>query len=143
LLSHIVSSIVDHDVSVLHVSVDVLVLNFNNLSFLIYNVSSIKSEQLPPSWIGSCTSDVGGSSIGLNVKWVRFPVVILDGLGNTIEEPLLRFVIDSSSLHHNIVGTNTFGNSTKWKFGHNVEWSIDMEPKVFWYTLGLWTLSLI
>jgi hypothetical protein len=62
---------------------------------------------------------------------VRFPVVILDGLGNTIEEPLLRFVIDSSSLHHNIVGTNTFGNSTEWKFGFKVEWSADMEPKVF------------
>jgi hypothetical protein len=74
---------------------------------------------------------------------MRFPVVVPDCLGNTIKEPLLRSVIDSCSLHHNVIGSYTFSNSSKWKFGHNIEWSIDMETKVFRDSFSLWTLSFV
>jgi hypothetical protein len=49
LLSEIISSVGNLDVSVLHISVEVLVLNFNDLTFLVYEVSSLVSEDLPPS----------------------------------------------------------------------------------------------
>jgi hypothetical protein len=79
----------------------------------------------------------------LDVKRVRSPVVVLDGLGDSIEVPLLRSVVSSPSLHHDIVGTNTLSNSSEWKFGDQVEWSVDMESKVFVDSLGLWSLSFI
>jgi len=51
LLSEIVSisSVVDHDVSALHIGVEVLVLNFKDLTLLIDNVSTFSSPELPPS----------------------------------------------------------------------------------------------
>jgi hypothetical protein len=49
LLSEFISSVGNLDVSVLVVSVDTLVLNFNNLSFLVDDESALESEQLPPS----------------------------------------------------------------------------------------------
>jgi hypothetical protein len=48
-LSDVVSSVVDHDVSVFSISVEVLVLNFNNLTLLVDDVSTLVSEYLPPS----------------------------------------------------------------------------------------------
>jgi hypothetical protein len=47
---------------------------------------------------------------------VRLPVVVLDGLGDTIEVPLLGFYIVSPSLQPNIVGTVALSNSVEWKF---------------------------
>jgi hypothetical protein len=34
-------------------------------------------------------------------------------------------------------------NSSKWKFGNKVEWSVDMESKVFVQSLGLWAISFV
>jgi len=62
---------------------------------------------------------------------VRLPVVVLDSLGDTIEEPLLWSVVISLSLHLDIVGSNTFSNSSEWKLGDEIEWSIDVETEVF------------
>jgi hypothetical protein len=49
LLSEVSSFVGNLDVSVLSISVKVLVLNFNNLSFLVDNESTLISEDLPPS----------------------------------------------------------------------------------------------
>jgi len=49
LLSDIISSISNHNVSVLSIGVEILVLNFKNLSFLVYNESLLSSPELPPS----------------------------------------------------------------------------------------------
>jgi hypothetical protein len=50
LLSEVLTTlVVDLDVSVFHVSVKVLVLNFKNLALLVDNVSTFSSEDLPPS----------------------------------------------------------------------------------------------
>jgi len=62
---------------------------------------------------------------------VRLPVVVLDGLRDSIEVPLLCSSIVSPSLEPDVVGTVALSNSVEWKFGDKVEWSVDMETKVF------------
>jgi hypothetical protein len=49
LLSEVVSSVCYLDVSVLSISVFFLILNFDNLSFFVDKISSLVSEDLPPS----------------------------------------------------------------------------------------------
>jgi hypothetical protein len=49
LLSKVVTSISNLDVSVFSVSVKILVLNLKDLSFFVHNESSLSSEELPPS----------------------------------------------------------------------------------------------
>jgi hypothetical protein len=49
LLSNVITSITNLDVSVFVVSVDTLVLYFKDLTFLIDNESSFGSKELPPS----------------------------------------------------------------------------------------------
>jgi len=49
LLSEVIASIADLDVSVFGIGVEVLVLNFKNLTLLVYNISSFSSPELPPS----------------------------------------------------------------------------------------------
>jgi len=48
-LSEVIASIADLDVSVFGIGVEVLVLNFKNLTLLVYNISSFSSPELPPS----------------------------------------------------------------------------------------------
>jgi hypothetical protein len=43
----------------------------------------------------------------------------------------------------NIVGTNALSNSSEWKFGDEVEWSIDMESEFFVKSLSLRSLCFI
>jgi hypothetical protein len=74
---------------------------------------------------------------------VRLPVVVLDCLGDTIEVPLLGLGVDSPSLEPDVVSTVAFNHSTEWKIGLDVEWSVDMETKVFGDTLNLRTLSFV
>jgi hypothetical protein len=74
---------------------------------------------------------------------VRFPVVVLDCLGNSIEEPLLRSIVVSLSLHHNIVRSNALGNSSKWKLRNKVEWSIDVESPIFVNAFSLWAFGFV
>jgi hypothetical protein len=57
-LSDVISSVVDHDVSLFSISVEVLVLNFNYLSFFVDNESTFISEELPPSRVGSGASNI-------------------------------------------------------------------------------------
>jgi hypothetical protein len=49
LLSEILVSGIYHDISLLLIGSLFLVLNFENLSFLVNNVSTFSSEDLPPS----------------------------------------------------------------------------------------------
>jgi hypothetical protein len=74
---------------------------------------------------------------------MRFPVVVFNSLGYTIEEPLLWSIVVSLSLHPNIVSTVAFSNSSEWKLGDQIEWSVDMEAPSFVKSLGLWALSLV
>jgi hypothetical protein len=74
---------------------------------------------------------------------VRLPVVVLDGLGDLIEIPLLCFHIVSPSLQGNIVGTDTLNNSLHWQSRSNVEWSVDMETEVVVDSLGSYSISFI
>jgi len=60
---------------------------------------------------------------------VRFPVVILDGLRNFIEIPLLRSCVLSPSLQPDVVSTVALSNSIEWKFRDDVEWSVNVETK--------------
>jgi len=59
LLSDILAGVSNHNVSVFSISVQFLILNFKNLSFIISNESSLSSPELPPSGVGSSTSDIG------------------------------------------------------------------------------------
>jgi len=68
---------------------------------------------------------------------VRLPVVVLDGLGDSIEVPLLCSSIVSPSLQPNIVGTVALNNSVEWKLGDKVEWSVDVESEIFADSLSL------
>jgi hypothetical protein len=45
---------------------------------------------------------------------MRRPVIVLDGLGDTVEVPLLGFDILSPSLEPDIVGTVAFNYSLHW-----------------------------
>jgi len=74
---------------------------------------------------------------------VGLPVVVLDGLGDSIEVPLLCSSIVSPSLQPDVVSTVALSNSVEWKLGHKVEWSVDMESKVFADTLGLDCLCFV
>jgi hypothetical protein len=47
---------------------------------------------------------------------MRFPVVVLESLGNSIEVPLLGFGIISPSSHPNVVSTVALSNSSEWEF---------------------------
>jgi hypothetical protein len=46
---------------------------------------------------------------------VVLPVIVLDCLGDTIEEPLLGSDIVSPSLQPDVVGTVALSNSVEWK----------------------------
>jgi hypothetical protein len=74
---------------------------------------------------------------------VRFPVVVLNGLGDSIEVPLLCSSIVSPSLQPDVVSSVALSNSVEWKLGDKVEWSVDMESKVFADTLGLDCLCFV
>jgi len=67
---------------------------------------------------------------------VGLPVVVLDGLGDLIEVPLLSSNVLSPSVEPDIVSTVALSNSIHWESRNNVEWSIDVESKVFVETLG-------
>jgi hypothetical protein len=74
---------------------------------------------------------------------VRLPVVILDGLRDLVEEPLLLSHISSPSLEPDVVGTVALSNSLHWHSGSNIEWSIDMESKLFVESFCPQLLSLV
>jgi len=46
---------------------------------------------------------------------MRFPVVVLECLGDTIEEPLLGGNVLSPSLEPDVVGTMALSNSLEWQ----------------------------
>jgi hypothetical protein len=118
-------------------------LNFENLSFLVHNLSSLVSEELPPSWGGSGTSHISWSTVWLDIKWVALPVVALNGLGYLIEEPLLLSGTRSPSLEPDIVGTVAFSNSLEWQSWSHIEWSVDMEAELIVHSLGSILIRLI
>jgi len=118
-------------------------LNFKNLSFLIDNEAILISEHLPPSWVSSSASYISWATVGLDIKWVVLPLVILKSLGNSIEEPLLSQGIVSPSSLPDVVGTVALSNSVEWKFWNQIEWSVNMETKVLIEPLGLWSLCFI
>jgi hypothetical protein len=47
---------------------------------------------------------------------VRLPVVVLDGLRDAVEVPLLGLGVVSPSLQPDVVGTVALSNSVEWKF---------------------------
>jgi hypothetical protein len=93
-------------------------------------------KQLPPSWVGGSTSDVGWSTVTLNIKWVWFPVVVFECLCNLIEIPLLSISILSPSLKPDIVSTMALSNSLHWESWSNIERPVDMESKLFIESFG-------
>jgi hypothetical protein len=74
---------------------------------------------------------------------VGFPVVVLDGLGDSVEVPLLGLSIVSPSLEPDVVGTVALDHSVEWEFRDDVEWSVYMEAKIFVETLSLDSISLV
>jgi len=74
---------------------------------------------------------------------VGLPVVVLDGLGDSVEVPLLGLSIVSPSLEPDVVGTVALNHSVEWEFRDDVEWSVYMEAKGFVKTLGLDSISLV
>jgi hypothetical protein len=73
------------------------------------------------------------------------PLVVSNGLGLFIEEPLLSELdtIIPSSLEQPGVSTVHGSNSVEWKLRDNVEWSIDVEAKFFVESLSLNLFSFI
>jgi len=108
-------------------------LDIHDSSLLIGNKGIFfVSPELPPSW--SCRS--ASNVVSLHIKWVRLPVVVVNGLGDWIEEPLLGSNILSPLLQPDIVGTVAFSNSLHWHFGSNVEWPINMPSEFLADSLG-------
>jgi len=66
-------------------------------------------------------------AIGVDVNGSVLPVVTLDCLGDSIEEESLSVSVSVSSKSK--VGAVGFNNSSHWKSGSEVEWSVDMEAE--------------
>jgi hypothetical protein len=143
---HNVPLLVKTIVSGVHTNVSVFLVNITyNLNYFtsfVDNIVILESEHLPPSRICCCASQVVWSSVSLDVKWMRFPVVVSDSLGYSIKVPLLSSDILSPSLEPDVISTMAFSNSLQWKSWSNVEWSVDMESKLLiktfsWLFCGL------
>jgi hypothetical protein len=128
------------NVSVFRINV---ALNFQYLSSFVCNVYILVSPELPPSWVSGSASYIIWSTIGLDIKWVALPVVVLESLWDLIEIPLLSSNILSPSLEPDIVGTVAFSNSLEWKSWSKVEWSIDVEAELLVESLGSNGISFI
>jgi hypothetical protein len=63
-------------------------------------------------------------------------VIVSNGLGNFIKPKLLVFSIVSPSLKYNIGTSEHFSNSVEWKLRNNIEWSINVETKLFIQTFS-------
>jgi hypothetical protein len=70
-------------------------------------------------------------------------VVVLDGLGDLIEVPLLGSCVLSPSSQPDVVGTMAFSDSLEWQSGSDVEWSVDVESKFFVQSLSFSLCLLI
>jgi hypothetical protein len=79
----------------------------------------------------------------LDVEWVWLPVVVLEGLGDLIEVPLLGIGVLSPSLQPNVVGTVALSNSLHGHSWSDVEWSVDVEPEFFIETLSSNLISFV
>jgi hypothetical protein len=64
-------------------------------------------------------------------------VVVSDSLGLFIKEELLLSLVVSPSLEDNVVGSNALSHSVEWKLRDKIEWSVDVESKLFIQSLGL------
>jgi len=141
LLVDTLMSVPDNDVSVFSINTTV---DIEYLSVFVDNVSTVQSEHLPPSSIDSASdSEVAASSIGLDFNCIVLPVVISDGLGDSIEEPLLCLVVLFPSVKLDVVVSVSLGNSLHWKSGSDVEWSVDMESEVAINSLCCWLTNSI
>jgi len=67
---------------------------------------------------------------------MALPLLILQCLGYTIEEPLLSHCVISPSLQNYIVGTDTFGDSLHWKSWSDVERSVNVESELIGHSLS-------
>jgi hypothetical protein len=67
----------------------------------------------------------------LDIEAVVLPVVVSDGLGFFIEPELLLSNIVSPSLEDHVGSSEHLSNSVEWKFRNEIEWSIDVETKLF------------
>ena len=74
---------------------------------------------------------------------MRLPVVVFNGLRSLVEVPLLGLGIVSPSLHPDVVCTVALNHSVEWKFGDDVERSVDMESEFLVESFSLLTFSLI
>jgi len=74
---------------------------------------------------------------------VRLPVVILDGLGDLVEVPLLLSHVVSPSLQPNVVGTMALSNSLERHSRSEVEWSVNVESEFRVETLLSILFSLV
>jgi hypothetical protein len=72
----------------------------------------------------------------LDIKWVRFPLVILESLGDFIEVPLLTSCVVSPSLQPDVVCTMALSDSVEGKLWDKVEWSVDVEAEFLIETLS-------
>jgi hypothetical protein len=64
-------------------------------------------------------------------------IIVSDGLGLFIEEPLLLSSTISPSLEPYVSVTVHFSNSVEWKLRDEIEWSVDVEAKFFIESLSL------
>jgi len=74
---------------------------------------------------------------------VCLPVVVLQSLGNWVEEPLLSLSILDESSDLNVVSSHAFSNSLHWHSRSDVEWSVSMESEVLINTLIFILSSLV
>lgn len=70
-------------------------ININNLSFVVDKIVTLKSEELPPSWVVSSDSQVVLASIAWNIQCMVFIPHWSDSLWSLIEVELLT----NSTLH--------------------------------------------
>jgi hypothetical protein len=113
-----------------------------NLSFLVHKEWCLPSKHLPPSWVNlSGESNDRISTIGHDFQGKVLPVVGSDGLADWFEEELLILSVLNVFAEFNMSGTVASNDSMRWESWNDVEWSVDMESKVFiesflWYWLS-------
>ena len=73
----------------------------------------------------------------MDFNGVVLPVVVSDCLGDFVEPELLLSDVISPSLEGHVVGSNALSDSVEWELRDKVEWSVDMETKLFIQSLGL------
>jgi len=124
---HSVISGIDNNISVVCIN---STTNFNNLSFLINNISILYVKELPPSCIGSCNVKLVVTSFIWNVDWFCSVCLWLDGSCQMIKVEDLMSIVFLLILEIQVASWSYSQCSMFWKSRDQIEWSVSVESTI-------------